>query len=511
MSDRNTRLKYEYSYVDTEGREIRLFELAPAARHSDPVVGSMRRTRLTKSTNRRDKNPDFDALSYVWGPQTPAKYIIVDGRRLHVGRNLKRALQDIRGDDDEPLLIWVDAICIDQEDRTERASQVQLMRYIYESAKTVRVWIDEKIDPNSAPFRIMRELDVKSFSIEDRVRAALGEHSWEFWQPVAKLFLNEYWSRLWIQQELFLAHGRVFYFRDFVLFDFVVFIFESQIRNNVLHPFEEANKATPVQRTATDIVNKIYHGRQFYGFFGDSLRGIHFTAANWLLNMDNKSWNGTYNCGWLLDFYLSSQQLKMSDKRDRVYGVLGLATDYNAQDFDVSYSRSEVKTHSLVFANHINKHDNLYFLTLTGRRTLPRECPSWFPQWLVPKPHKIPENYYHAAGETTAEGSRVRRRGRHLHVKGFRIDGLAWASGNLGKMTLAAAVQNLVNMACLHDQEELDVKHLGILYRVLYPPFTNDCHHIVCSEDRPSGKNYRSVWSFLLALKSSRNLTLRQL
>jgi hypothetical protein len=182
----DARPEYEYQPLDPYRRQIRLFELAPAARRSDPVVGSIRLTYLTLSTN-RDEEPRFDALSYVWGQQTPTFNIIMDGRRFHVGRNLMCALQDIR-DRDEALVIWIDAICINQQDLREKGHQIQLMRYIYESASTVRVWMDEEIDPNSAPFRILKTLDAQGPSIGGgHVMNALGHHSWEFWRPIAKL------------------------------------------------------------------------------------------------------------------------------------------------------------------------------------------------------------------------------------------------------------------------------------------------------------------------------------
>jgi hypothetical protein len=116
------------------------------------------------------------------------------------------------------------------------------------------------------------------------------------------------------------------------------------------------------------------------------------------------------------------------------------------------------------------------------------------------------------SGRDNSGGLKDQSPGRRLHIKGFFVDGLAHASGNLGKMTLAEAIEDLCDMACLlHGQDSVDVKDLGILHRTLFPPFTNDCHHIVCSEDRPSRNEYRRVWSVLFALESSRSLKLRQL
>lgn len=48
-----------------------------------------------------------------------------------------------------PRFLWVDAICINQEDNNEKTDQVQLMTWIYASAKGVLVWLEEPIGPLS--------------------------------------------------------------------------------------------------------------------------------------------------------------------------------------------------------------------------------------------------------------------------------------------------------------------------------------------------------------------------
>lgn len=106
------------------------------------------RCRLIHTTLRRCSVPDsffaYYALSYVWGG--PRRIPIdVNGRKLFVSSNLANALVDIsRTPPIQPYthhMLWVDALCINQEDNFERGNQVQLMREIYDTAKMVIIWL----------------------------------------------------------------------------------------------------------------------------------------------------------------------------------------------------------------------------------------------------------------------------------------------------------------------------------------------------------------------------------
>lgn len=64
-------------------------------------------------------------------------------------------------------LIWVDALCINQDDLAERGSQISIMNLIYQSAQKVLVWLGEADESTSDAFDLIVELD-KLGSIEAR-------------------------------------------------------------------------------------------------------------------------------------------------------------------------------------------------------------------------------------------------------------------------------------------------------------------------------------------------------
>ncbi|KAK8061082.1 HET-domain-containing protein [Apiospora hydei] len=91
-----------------------------------------------------DTNPKYIALSYAWGPTQVKKPIFVDGIELPVTVNLESALRHLRRQY-EPLVIWIDAIAINQDDLAERSHQVGLMRRIYQQASRVIVWLGDSV------------------------------------------------------------------------------------------------------------------------------------------------------------------------------------------------------------------------------------------------------------------------------------------------------------------------------------------------------------------------------
>lgn len=86
-----------------------------------------------------DDQPSFEALSYCWGPLDPPGEIRVNGHRLHVTPNLYAALQHLRRVE-FPRRLWVDAVCINQNS-TEQAAQVSIMRHIYSAAEVTIAWV----------------------------------------------------------------------------------------------------------------------------------------------------------------------------------------------------------------------------------------------------------------------------------------------------------------------------------------------------------------------------------
>lgn len=90
--------------------------------------------------------PQYDALSYVWGPTTPPKTLRIEGRNISIPiiPNLHAALHALCSDNSLQYL-WVDAVCINQMDMEEKEYQVAMMADIYISAATVRIYLGKSL------------------------------------------------------------------------------------------------------------------------------------------------------------------------------------------------------------------------------------------------------------------------------------------------------------------------------------------------------------------------------
>lgn len=83
--------------------------------------------------------PPYEALSYTWGEEAASVRILLNGEEFMVRPNLAYALAALRIS--EPCVLWVDALCINQQDTTERNHQVGMMGGIFRRAERVLVWL----------------------------------------------------------------------------------------------------------------------------------------------------------------------------------------------------------------------------------------------------------------------------------------------------------------------------------------------------------------------------------
>ncbi|KAM0543468.1 hypothetical protein ACHAPJ_012266 [Fusarium lateritium] len=161
---------FRYAPLDPVAREMRLLTLLPGEPGS-PLVGNLNTVSL-------NDNPQYEALSYMWGASDLQYDITIDGFTFSVGHNLRKALDDLRFLT-ESRIIWNDAICMNQSDREEKGHQIHLMTAIYSMSTAVCAWIDHEIDPLDPSFMSLQALD-NGVQIQD--------YSAEYWHPVAKIF-----------------------------------------------------------------------------------------------------------------------------------------------------------------------------------------------------------------------------------------------------------------------------------------------------------------------------------
>lgn len=116
--------------------EIRLVKLHPGA-WTDPIVCEL--------TDAQVNTAQYQVLSYVWGSRQVTRQIRLNDRMYPVTVNLESALRHLRAQSKNELILWVDALCINQKDMEERTQQVQQMDRIYEKCQQGIVYLGDTL------------------------------------------------------------------------------------------------------------------------------------------------------------------------------------------------------------------------------------------------------------------------------------------------------------------------------------------------------------------------------
>lgn len=229
-------IDYKYTPIDEATGEIRVLILLPA-RFKDPVEGLLLSTPFTNV-------PEYEAVSYAWGStddpipisirttdMPEARALLANtfnsihyrtsrwkqhGRkkieklyqkfeglslvgtslssqgfaRVSVTRNLGRALPYLRYTD-RPRVLWIDAICVNQNDLIERSKQVQRMANVFTQATRVVVWLGEESHNSKHAMENLKMVSTKiNYDFENRRLLLASEDPTDAHVRIERFFLS---------------------------------------------------------------------------------------------------------------------------------------------------------------------------------------------------------------------------------------------------------------------------------------------------------------------------------
>lgn len=157
------------------------------------------------STTSLKESVPYEALSYTWGKSYSFRPLLVDGYELRIARRLREALEYLRYASQERVL-WVDAICIHQEDgpnaTRERNHQIQQMRLVYKKAARVIAWLGVEDESTHLVVQLMDYFKEQGINEEIVFSSTEDPTQFDKWSGLIDLCGREYWRRVWILQEL---------------------------------------------------------------------------------------------------------------------------------------------------------------------------------------------------------------------------------------------------------------------------------------------------------------------
>ena len=360
-----------YRPLNPVSRQIRLLKFHPGTEGVD-VQCQLEYVLL-------EDNPEYTALSYVWGDLTGTRTILLQNVPFPVTKSLHAALRSIRSRTPETSKFWVDALCINQQDLAERSRQVTLMPFIYGQAKHTIVWFGPGSELSKRAIQLMIEMkntlkpQDNPWFIEkskDILYARCGAtahpmthllNRLEAWEALTYLLNVPWWTRVWVAQEIKLSKDPILLWGEDDLF--------------WIH-CEEAMGMTNLW------LGLVAYDREFKDSHSQSelRKGMQNALAVVELCQSHRPEEPKRGLLHLMDSFAPNEA---TDPRDKVYALLGLATDNHSESMIPNYESPVSVVYAESVKDIISREGNLQVLSYCSGLFTTRDTalPSWAPDW----------------------------------------------------------------------------------------------------------------------------------
>lgn len=359
---------YQYEPLPSGQPAIRLLRLV-----EQPIGDVAYEIRWFTSENA----PQYTVLSYVWGDNSRVHQIQANGKCILITENLKVFFDETkrrRNSQPNPSTwpfgwLWVDAVCINQEDSNERSEQVAMMKAIFEKAHSLIMWLGEESNEVADAVEYIRNiasLKTSEPSLSEVIGTELcrfgSENSFLDISPsdietVKIFFENVYWKRIWNVQEASTPN------------DSTVICCGSQniswasvrLANRLLQAGIDRNTCKHlldlriIQNPKVDVLAELFEIRR----------------------------DGTTSKS-LLEILVRFRDLDSTDPRDKLYSILGLASNAERvhRDLQPDYALPVSLIYTRLAATIIRLTNSLDVLGSAGLLRN-HDVPSWVPDWTV--------------------------------------------------------------------------------------------------------------------------------
>ena len=304
--------------------------------------------------------------------------ILVDGAVCDVTGNLVRALRRLRLTE-SPRNLWVDAICIDQQNMEERGEQVSQMNRIYQSADTVHIWLGPAADDSDKAMALTEAMWQWKNTVEsdpmDLLKHRDPNHQATLLVGVEALsiLLNRPWfTRRWVVQELAFA-------RDAVVHCGTRTLAWHKLAYAVSFMKERRLELTYMR--IRDLYMRADLQTYRRGYLGTLAAETMTTVSDIAVRrLPSPSTHPVFDGRADLEQLLSSlHTLQCTNPLDTVYALLALASDASALNLKPDYNRSveEVCVDVVLRVTELKGSLNIFCQQWAGAPDLEAQLPSW--------------------------------------------------------------------------------------------------------------------------------------
>lgn len=356
--------------------------------------------------------PEYSALSYTWGDPLAREYVAtklsrivwIDTHPFLVTPNLYDALEQWRFSiisvGSGKNLLWIDGICINQDDMSERSRQVGLMGQIYSKAYCVVSWLGQSdLDTSTAIKLILRLQPLIKFWASDQLGAKASLHCEELfkkagvssvkkeeWKSLHSFCNRQYFSRAWIVQEIALANQMILMCGHYIIpWVQLINLSEMMVSSNWIPILESqfARQAkTRMRIYGFSAPAKYMHVRRQFEKAKSSQDSLSQEATQRL---------GSKNSYRLLELLLyETRHFQATDDRDHIYAVLAIVRHVlNASFKSIDILEPDYRLPvNKVFINFtreiVTKTESVPILSLIDHDTKHiSDLPSWVPDYSI--------------------------------------------------------------------------------------------------------------------------------
>ncbi|RYC78789.1 hypothetical protein BFJ63_vAg18338 [Fusarium oxysporum f. sp. narcissi] len=487
----------EFAYTSVplpSPRHIRLLELFPINLGSANTESSKCRIYSTSL----DSSPYFQAVSYVWGPNVRTTAVRVQTNHkpkeiqsdlefsvLHVTSSVGEILNRFRS----PLglvTLWIDQICIDQSNNTEKSDQVRMMSEIYSRASQVLIWLGNPDNVYDSTRFMLKMEAVGNLARHMGIERMFHWHQrtdgefWAFMNQVRGIKVSQKPSNVQFGEFSKKTYGILFGYEedDMLLIAselMAIFCTRWFFRVWVVQEYVLARRATLIYGQNEIDAEKFALAITAIGLLNTNPQNLALQGANawaqmflcqamdndpignlWRLRKGHQNYLAGKESGYT--FYELARDilgrhhhtLTATDPRDRVYAILSLAKDAQAlslsPDYSPNLSADQLYTQVARRMLHLNGGD-LSVLELAqipkrimGQDSLAEKLPSWVPDFLGPEEsisrpsrERPPGAWlYNPTGDTRQPQLLPTEDEKVLGLKGIQVDEIELVGGLWG-------------------------------------------------------------------------------
>ncbi|TDZ32205.1 Heterokaryon incompatibility protein 6, OR allele [Colletotrichum spinosum] len=347
-----------YEYTPLNDFQLRLLEISPQR------MSTLKCKLITESVL---SPPEYVAVSYAWGDEGDTQELELGGIVVPVAVSLHGALKALR-QRNKPVTVWIDGLCVNQQNRDEKAEQIALMAMIYGKAQSVAIWLGPDADRSSSTVSLLKKLSREAKS-PHRIRELLKTNERDV-SAIVSLFERDYWKRLWVVQEVYVARKATVYCGSTKL------------------PWDIYESASDVLQTHKRDLDLYFpsnsQGRDYSRASKNQYSYAQILAYQGPASFPNHRALDLCQQDLLLEVMRVGRRKFASDAKDKVFGILGLLTPDIRSELRVDYGASVKQVYTNVVDVILHTTSRLDFICESIHfplHTNTHGLPSWVPDW----------------------------------------------------------------------------------------------------------------------------------